>query len=255
MNQISATFIKGIKDNITNKIALFWVIAWPLLWLFLGVFVFLRQVPAQYLEQARAQNTISMINFAIVIAGMSSLTANIGEDRQRGMFLKLKTMPIQPWKDSVGRILAILVFCFIAIAIILAVGLILGARFEITLISALQSLGLFILSILAASGIGLILGSIIRNLQGAIMTGVGIAVVTSVLSGVTFDYSVLPGVLQQFSRLWPISAINNTIVYILTGSFAYNPLTTFNIIYAIAISIVFFAAGIIVYSRFCWRSE
>ena len=255
MNQISATFIKGIKDNITNKIALFWVIAWPLLWLFLGVFVFLRQVPAQYLEQARAQNTISMINFAIVIAGMSSLTANIGEDRQRGMFLKLKTMPIQPWKDSVGRILAILVFCFIAIAIILAVGLILGARFEITLISALQSLGLFILSILAASGIGLILGSIIRNLQGAIMTGVGIAVVTSVLSGVTFDYSVLPGVLQQFSRLWPISAINNTIVYILTGSFAYNPLTPFNIIYAIAISIVFFAAGIIVYSRFCWRSE
>jgi len=255
MNQVSAAFIKGLKDNITNKIALFWVIAWPLIWLFLGFYVFLRQVPAQYLEQARTQNTVSMISFAIVIAGMSSLTANIGEDRQRGLFLKLKTMPIQPWKDSAGRILAILVFCFVAIAIILAVGLILGARFDITLIKALQSLGLFILSILAASGVGLMLGSIIKNLQGAIMTGVGIAVVTSVLSGVTFDYSVLPAALQYFSRFWPISAINNSIIYILTGSFAYNPLTVVNIIYAAAISLVFFAAGIIVYTRFCWRFE
>lgn len=255
MNQISATFIKGIKDNITNKIALFWVIAWPLLWLFLGIYVFLRQVPPQYMEQAKTQTTISMVGFAIVIAGMSSLTANIGEDRQRGMFLKLKTMPIQPWKDSVGRILAILVFCFIAIAIIIAIGIILGARFEITFGNIIKSLGLFILSILAASGIGLILGSIIRNLQGAIMTGVGIAVVTSVLSGISFDYSILPGVLQQFSRLWPISAINNTIIYILTGSFTYNPLTVFNIIYIILVSILFFAAGIIVYTRYCWRFE
>jgi len=241
MNQVSAAFIKGLKDNITNKIALFWVIAWPLIWLFLGFYVFLRQVPAQYLEQARTQNTVSMISFAIVIAGMSSLTANIGEDRQRGLFLKLKTMPIQPWKDSAGRILAILVFCFVAIAVILAVGLILGARFDITLIKALQSLGLFILSILAASGVGLMLGSIIKNLQGAIMTGVGI--------------SVLPAALQYFSRFWPISAINNSIIYILTGSFAYNPLTVVNIIYAAAISLVFFAAGIIVYTRFCWRFE
>lgn len=255
MNQISATFIKGLKDNITSKVALFWVIAWPMLWLFLGVFVFLRQVPEQFLEQAKTQTTVSMITFSIVIAGMSSLTANIGEDRQRGMFLKLRAMPIQPWKDSVGRILAILVFSFIAIVIILAVGLALGARFEITFGNVIESLGLLVLSILAASGIGLILGSLIRSLQGAIMTGVGIAVVTSVVSGISFEYSVLPEVLQQFSRLWPISAINNTIIYILTGSFSYNPLTALNIIYIIAVSIVFFGAGIAIYTRYCWRSD
>jgi len=255
MNQISATFIKGLKNNITNKIALFWVIAWPLLWLFLGVFVFLRQVPDQYMQQAKTQVTISMVSFAIIIAGMSSLTANIGEDRQRGMFLKLKTMPIQPWKDSVGRILAILVFCFIAIAVIIAIGLILGARFDAAFSDILKSLGFFILSILSASGVGLILGSVIRNLQGAIMTGVGIAVVTSVLSGITFEYSVLPSVLQYFSRLWPISAINNTIIYILTGNFAYDPLTASNILYIVLISLVFFAAGIVVYTRYCWRAE
>ena len=48
MNQIIATYIKGIKDNFMSKSALFWVIAWPVIWLFLAVFVFLRGVPVSY---------------------------------------------------------------------------------------------------------------------------------------------------------------------------------------------------------------
>jgi len=254
MNQISATFIKGFKDNITDKLSLFWVIAWPLIWLFMGVFIFLRMVPEQYQALARGQNTISMITFSVMIAGMSSLTANIAEDRQRGLFLKLKSMPVQPWKDSVGRILAILLFSFISMLILIIVGLILGARFEISLIGILKSLGFLCLSILASSGIGLVIGSLVRNLQGAIMTGVAIAVITSAVSGVFFDYSMLPEALRGFAQVWPISAANTLIQHSIAGFTGYAP-TDLNIILVVVMSLLFFAAGLIVYNKFCWRTD
>ena len=253
MNQIAATFFKGFKDNINDKLSLFWVIAWPLLWLFMGVFIFLRMVPEQYQVLARAQNTISMITFSVMIAGMSSLTANIAEDRQRGLFLKLKSMPVQPWKDSAGRILAILLFSFISILILITVGLTLGARFEVSLIGILKSLGFLSLSMLSSSGIGLIIGSLVRNLQGAIMTGVAIAVITSAISGVFFNYSMLPEALRGFAQVWPISAANTLIQHSIAGFTGYTP-TNLNIILVVIISLLFFAAGLIVYNRFCWRT-
>ncbi|HUT44209.1 MAG TPA: ABC transporter permease, partial [Desulfobacterales bacterium] len=103
MNQVSATFIKVLKDTFRNKSALFWVIAWPAIWLLLAVFVFLRGVPPEYAALAKGQSTISMVTFSIMVCGMTSLPANISEDRQRGLFQKLKTMPVQPWKEAIGK--------------------------------------------------------------------------------------------------------------------------------------------------------
>jgi hypothetical protein len=103
VNQISATFIKGLKDNFMNKPALFWVIAWPAIWLLLAVFVFLRQIPPEFAALAKGQSTISMVTFSIMICGMTSLPANIAEDRQRGLFQKLKTMPVQPTLERINR--------------------------------------------------------------------------------------------------------------------------------------------------------
>jgi ABC-2 type transport system permease protein len=255
VNQISATFIKGLKDNFMNKPALFWVIAWPAIWLLLAVFVFLRQVPPEYAALAKGQSTISMVTFSIMICGMTSLPANISEDRQRGLFQKLKTMPVQPWKESIGKILAVLTFGLASAAIIVIVGVLLGGRFNITLIGLLKSLGFLFLGTLASAGVGLIVGSLIKNIQGAIMTGVGIAVVTSAISGVFFQYSMLPAVLQKFSQIWPMSAANSVIINYLIGDIGYNPLTALNLSLTIAISLLFFTVGVVLYTVYCWRSE
>ncbi len=255
MNQISAAFSKGIKDNFMSKAALFWVIAWPILWLLLGVFVFIRRLPEQFEALAKGRITISMVTFAIMISGMTSLPAGIAEDRQRGLFRKLKTMPIQPWKESVGRILSILTFAVLTSIIILIVGIALGARFEITVPGLLKSIGFLVLGILASAGVGLIVGSLIKNVQGAIMTGVGIAVVSSAISGVFFEYSMLPGVLQKFAQIWPTAAANSIIINYLVGSLGYDPLNPLNLSLTIGISLFFFITGLVLYSVYCWRSE
>jgi ABC-2 type transport system permease protein len=255
VNQISATFIKVLKDTYRNKSALFWVIAWPVIWLFLAVFVFLRQVPPEYAAMARGQSTISMVTFSLMVCGMTSLPANISEDRHRGLFQKLKTMPVQPWKEAIGKILAILVFGLASAIIIIIVGLLLGGRFNISFIALLKSLGFLFLGTLASAGVGLIVGSLIKNIQGAIMTGVGIAVVTSALSGVFFPYSMLPSVLQKFSRIWPMSSANSVIINYLIGDIGYNPLSALNLSLTIVISLLFFTAGVVLYTVYCWRSE
>ncbi len=255
MNQISATFIKGIKDNLMNISALFWVIAWPILWLFLGVFVFLREVPEAYVGLAKGQITISMITFSFMISGMTSLAATISEDRHKGLFLKLKSMPVQPWKDSIGRILAVLSFSIISIIIILIVGLTLGAKFSFSMTGLLKSIGFLVLGILASAGVGLICGSLIKSVQGAIMTAVGIAVITSAISGVFFDYSMLPRVLQTFARFWPMSSANAIIAYYLTGNAGFDATSALNLSLTIIISLIFFSAGLIIYTKYCWKNE
>jgi len=255
MNQISATYIKGLKDNFMSKPALFWVIAWPAIWLLLAVFVFLRGVPAEFAALARGQSTISMVTFSIMVCGMTSLPANISEDRQRGLFQKLKTMPVQPWKEAVGKILAVLTFGLVSAAIIIIIGVLLGARFNITLAGLLKSLGFLLLGTLASAGVGLIVGSLIKSVQGAIMTGVGIAVVTSAISGVFFQYSMLPIVLQKFAQIWPMSSTNSVIINYLIGDIGYNPLNPLYLSLTIIISLLFFSAGIVLYTVYCWRSE
>ena len=255
MNQISATFIKGLKDNFMSKPALFWVIAWPAIWLILAIFVFLRQVPPEYAALAKGQSTISMVTFSIMISGMTSLPANISEDRQRGLFQKLKTMPVQPWKEATGKIQAVLIFGLTAAALIIIVGVLLGGKFNITSIGLLKSLGFLFLGILASAGVGLIVGSLIKNVQGAIMTGVGIAVVTSAISGIFFPYSMLPPILQKFSQIWPMSSANSIIINNLIGNIGYNPLTALNLSLVIATSLLFFTVGVVLYTVYCWRSE
>jgi len=255
MNQISATYIKGLKDNFMSKPALFWVIAWPAIWLLLAVFVFLRGVPAEFAALAKGQSTISMVTFSIMVCGMTSLPANISEDRQRGLFQKLKTMPVQPWKEAVGKILAVLTFGLVSAAIIIIIGVLLGARFNITLAGLLKSLGFLVLGTLASSGVGLIVGSLIKSIQGSIMTGVGIAVVTSAISGVFFQYSMLPAVLQKFARIWPMSSTNSVIINYLIGDIGYNPFAPLYLSLTIIISLLFFSAGIVLYTVYCWRTE
>ncbi len=255
MNQISATFIKGLKDNLMSISSLFWVIAWPIIWLLLGVFVFMKGVPEAYLGIVKGQTTLSMVTFSFMIAGMTSLAATISEDRYKGLFLKLKSMPVQPWKESIGRILSVVFFAIISVIIILIVGISLGAEFSFTVKSLLKSIGFLILGILASAGVGLVCGSLIKSIQGAIMTAVGISVITSAISGVFFNYSMLSKPLQTFSRYWPMSSTNQIISYYLTGNAGFDATSTSNILLNIAISLAFFLIGLIIYTKFCWKKE
>jgi len=257
LGQITATLGKTIKEFLRQKTILFWTIAWPILWVLIGSFSFVGNASSEVISYIRGSIAISMSVFALMTAGMANLPGNIAQDRERGLLSKLMSMPISPWRDFVGRILALLAFSSLAAILVALVGYICGARFSYTLAGLGQSIGFLLFISLASAGIGMFIGTFIKHVHGAIMSGVGIAVVTAAISGVMAPYSSLPRVLQEFAKIYPISSANSSITYLLVGEdyAGYIPLSASQTTFTIVISFLLFVAGLIAYSRFCWRKE
>jgi len=255
LNQISATYFKNFNFYIREKAVLFWNIAWPTIILLLNNFLYARNYPENLTGSVRATTTIMMIVITIMISCISMLPGNISEDRVIGLFKKLISMPIKPWKDFVGRILSLMTFSLIAVLIVLAVGIASGARFSISTIKILQAIYFIILIILSSAGIGLIIGSFLKHIIGAIMTGIGITVLINILIGL--PYKIIPDYLKVFLKFLPFSSINSSLIHLLVGeSFAgYNPFNAIQAIFTPIISIIIFIIGLILYSNLCWRSE
>jgi ABC-2 type transport system permease protein len=257
LRQISAAYNKALKELLREKAALFWTIAWPIIWVIIGCFSFTGGAPQQVIPYIKGSIAISMMVFALMIGGMSNLPASIAGDRANGLLAKLISMPVKPYKDFIGRICAVISLSLLAAASAIVVGIALGARFTGAGVEIPQAIGFVFLVICASAGVGLIAGTLIKHLQGAIMTGVGIAVITSALSGLFAPYEFLPVPLQTFARIYPISSAQASIAYLLAGPdmVAYNPLTSSQITLTIVISIVLILAGTALYSRLGWKLE
>jgi len=257
LTQVNAAFNKTLKELLRDRMVLFWTIAWPIMWVLLGSFSFTGSAPAEVVPYVRASITVSMMVFALMTAGMANLPSSIAGDRENGLLAKLISMPISPARDFLGRILALVGFSIIAAVMVIAIGFAVGARFNGTGMEVLQAVGFFLLVICASAGIGLIIGTLIKHLQGAIMTGVAIAVVTAAVSGLFAPYSVLPAPLQLFSRIYPISSASSSIAYLLLGKdiVGYNPLTPVQASTTIAASVLLVMIGTFLYSRLSWRQE
>ena len=257
MRQISAAYIKTVRELLREKVALFWTIAWPIIWVLIGSFSFTGSAPQQVVPYIKGSIAISMMVFALMIAGMSNLPASIAGDRANGLLAKLKSMPIKPYKDFIGRISAVITFSLLAAALVIVIGVAVGARFTGAGAEIAQAIGFVFLVICASAGVGLIAGTLIKNLQGAIMTGVGIAVITAAISGVMVPYEFLPVPLQTFARVYPISSAQASIVHLLAGPdmIAYNPLTSGQITLTIGLSFALLLVGTVLYSRLGWKLD
>jgi ABC-2 type transport system permease protein len=257
LRQLSAAYTKAVKELLREKAALFWTIAWPIIWVIIGSFSFTGSAPQEVIPYIKGSIAISMMVFALMIAGMSNLPASIAGDRANGLLSKLISMPIRPYKDFIGRISAVITLSLLAAALVIVIGIAVGARFTGAGVEILQAVGFVFVVICASAGVGLMVGTLIKNLQGAIMTGVGIAVITSAISGLYAPYEVLPVPLQVFSRVYPVSSAQASIVHLLAGPdmVAYNPLTSGQVTLTVALSIVLLLAGTVLYSRLGWKLE
>jgi ABC-2 type transport system permease protein len=257
MSQITATLVRIIKELIRDRAVIFWSVFFPIVLLLMANFVSMANVSASERAVGTGFFTLAMIVYATMMAGMVDIPANISHDRNRGMLIKLKSMPVSQTKDFIGRILAFLVFSLIAIVIVLVIGILLGAGFSVTPIGLVESIAFLFLPILASSGIGLILGTLIESEQGAAFTGIGLALITSFTSGIFSAYSNLPSILQSFSRIYPISSSVYSLTYLLVGQkmAGYNPLELGQILATVLSSLILFTIGLVLYTRYCWRKE
>ena len=257
MGQIVATWNKTIKEFLRQKTVLFWTIGWPIIWVLIGSFSFTGDAPADIVAYTRGAISISMMVFGLMTAGMANIPGNIAQDRERGLLTKVMSMPVSPWRDYAGRILALLAFSVFSAMLVILVGFACGARFIFTWIDFLASLVFVLLIFIASAGIGMLIGTFVKHVHGAIMSGVGLTVVSAALSGVMTPYVYLPSVLQTFARIYPISSANSAITFLMVGEeyAGYNPFTLNQIFSTAFLASLLFVIGLITYSRFCWKKD
>ena len=257
MGQITATLNKTIKEFLRQKTVLFWTIGWPIIWVLIGSFSFTGDAPADIVAYTRGAISISMMVFGLMTAGMANIPGNIAQDRERGLLTKVMSMPVSPWRDYAGRILALLAFSVFSAMLVIAVGFVCGARFFFKWTDFAPSLVFVFLIFFASAGIGMLIGTFVKHVHGAIMSGVGLTVVSAALSGVMTPYVYLPSVLQDFARIYPISSANSAITFLMVGEeyAGYNPLTLSQIFSTAFLALLLFVIGLIAYSRFCWKKD
>jgi ABC-2 type transport system permease protein len=244
-----------MKEFLRQKTVLFWTIGWPIIWVLIGSFSFTSNVPSELLSYTKGAISISMMVFALMTAGIANLPGNIAQDRESGLLAKVMSMPISPWKDFTGRILALLAFSVLSGGLVITIGFICGARFFFTGIDFMLSLGFILLIFVGSAGIGLLIGTFVKHVHGAIMSGVGLTVVSAALSGVMTPYAYLPSVLQSFARIYPISSANSAITFLLVGEeyAGYYPLSMNQTALTVLAALLLFILGMVAYSRVCWK--
>jgi ABC-2 type transport system permease protein len=257
MSQLSATVSKTVKYFARSRALLLGIVIWPLALTAIMATTELSTYSTAVKPLAIGDLTIAMVMFAIMLACILNLPAGIARDREIGLLVKLRSMPIKPWVDTLGRLLAYLVFACVVSGLVILLGLGLGAQFGGGAMEVLESFGFLLMAIAAAAGIGLILGSFIKSVQGAAFIGLAVSIVLAYLSGIWIPYDQLSSQLQAFSRTFPISSASSSMFYLLLGQdvAGYDPLTVGQIAIGVVLSVALLAVGVAVYHRTSWHVD
>ena len=254
VNVILAVTGKSIKEFLRGRTVVFWTFAVPLFFLMV-LPVMYSGVPDEAVSSLKGGLTLTMVTFLVMTAGQSNLPGSIAMDGERGLYLKMTSMPVSPWLEGLGRILAILTTSVLGAFLMLVSGFIYGAKFDYGLTKALFALGFSLLTVIASAGVGLIIAALLKGESAATHTGIAITLITCFLGGMALPYSQLPAMLQVFARLHPIASANASMVFLLVGEqyVDYNPLNAVQMISTLGSTITVFVVGMVAYSRLCWR--
>ena len=254
MKELNVVMEKTLKEFMRNKMELIWTFLVPISFLIIIPLMY-GDTPIGLMASLKGALTLTMMNFLIAFVGQANLAGSIASDRAKGLYLKMSSMPVNPWKEGIGRILALWIFSFIGTIIVILVGLLYGANFayDFSVILGVLAVGSIIL--LMTSGTGLIIASLLKNESAATHTGVAVTLLVYFLGGMAFSYSNLPPFMQIFARIHPLSSMNSMMIYLLEGEAiaGYNPLTLEQIIPNIIIAVLTFIIGLMLYSKSCWK--
>jgi len=254
LNLLATVVGKSLKEFTRERMVIFWTYAVPLF--FLAVLPMMYGgAPAGVVSGLKGGLSLTMVTFLVMTAGQSNLPGSIAMDTERGLYLKMASMPVSPWKESLGRIIATWIFSLVGAALMLSAGLLYGAVFNGSLTDILAAAGFSFLTAVASVGVGLIIASLVKGESAATHTGVAMTLLTYFLGGMALPYTSLPEVLRVFARLHPITSANASMIFLLEGEsyIGYNPLGAVQVCTTVASSLLVLAVGVVLYSNLCWR--
>src|SRR5215207_6997350 len=177
----------------------------PIMFVLLFTFVF---------GGAIAGDTDAYLTFmlpGIIVMNMLFVTMYVGTglntDLTKGVFDRLRSLPIARWAPMAGRILADQVKQAWSIVLLLGVGMILGFRIGTDVVSLLAAIVLLLVFALAFSWVSVLVGVLAKDPEHVQLFGFTALFPVTFVSNVFVPAETMPGWLQPFVNANPVSIL------------------------------------------------
>ena len=194
---------------------LFDVTAFPLIMTLMFTYLFggaLADTPRDYLQFFLPGILVTSVVMITMYTGVG-----LNTDIEKGVFDRFRTLPV--WRPAalVGMIFGDLLRYVIASAVILAVGLALGFRPEGGVLGVVGSIALLVVFSFAFSWVWTFFGLVLRSEKSVMGVSMMVLMPITFLSNVYVDPSTMPGWLQAFVKVNPITQLVDTIRGLMRG--------------------------------------
>jgi oleandomycin transport system permease protein len=204
---------------------------------------------------AIAGNTGDYLTFAlpgIIVMNMLFVTMYVGTglntDLTKGVFDRLRSLPVARWAPLAGRITADLLKQTWSIALLLGVGAILGFRIGTSALAALGAVALLLTFALAFSWVSVLVGLLAKDPEKVQLFGFTALFPITFVSNVFVPAKTMPGWLQAFVDVNPVTILADATRGLLLGGRVAGPVTG-SLLWAVAITVIFAPLSVWAFKR------
>ena len=241
------TPIEGVRQSITlawrtlvqikhNPTELIDFSIQPLMFLLLFTYVFggaIAGSAGDYLTFALPGIIVQNALFATLNTGVG-----LNNDLTKGVFDRLRSMPIARWAPLTGRIAADLVKQAWAIGLMLGLGAILGFRVGTNAGGVIGTFALLLVFSLAVSWIAVLVGMLVNEPDKVMIFGFSVIFPLTFVSNAFVQTSTMPGWMQAWVKVNPVSILADACRGMLVGGRVAGPVGQ-SLLWAAIIMIVF----------------
>jgi oleandomycin transport system permease protein len=204
---------------------------------------------------AIAGSTADYLTFTlpgIIVMNMLFVTMYVGlglnTDLTKGVFDRLRSLPIARWAPMAGRITADLVKQAWSFALLLGVGMILGFRIGTSFLEVLAAVALVLVFALAFSWTSVLVGLLAKSPEQVQLFGFTALFPVTFVSNVFVPTETMPGWLQAVVEVNPVSILSDAARGLMVGGPTVEPVV-WSLVWAAAIIVVFAPLSVWAFKR------
>jgi oleandomycin transport system permease protein len=218
----------------------------PIIWLLLFTYIFGGAVGGNihsYLQYVAP----GVLVLSVVFATLGTGTA-LNTDIKTGVFDRFRSLPIARWAPLAGAVLGDVVRYAICAGIALAFAAVLGFRIETSPVAAAGGVLLLLAFALAMCWVSALIGLLVKNPEGVQWIGSLLYFPLTFGSNVLVKAGTLPGWLQAFVKVNPMTYLTDAERALLVGGPVAAPVIK-SLLWAVGIVVVFAPLAVAAYRR------
>ncbi|WP_328339358.1 ABC transporter permease [Micromonospora sp. NBC_00421] len=208
----------------------------PVMFVLLFTYVFggaISGSPGEYLTFALPGIIVQNAFFATMTTGFG-----LNQDLTKGVFDRLRSLPVARWSPLAGRIVADTVKQAWSLTLLLGVGMILGFRLGNGLFGLLGAFALLLVFSLAAAWMSVLVGVLVSEPDKVQIFGFTVIFPLSFTSNAFVPTETMPSWLQHWVEVNPVTILANALRGLLVGGPVAGPVLQ-SLLWAVAIAAVF----------------